>query len=134
MEPGSESMEMMDSARGIYRFASLEKGKLQGCLFLSVRVQWPLPERASIAALLGTTIDADARRKLFEIDEAITAPARSRTVCACLSVSQAAIERAIVEQRLTSVAEVGRLLRAGTSCGSCIPEIKEILRDAHVAA
>jgi len=28
---------------------------------------------------------------------------------------------------------VGELLKAGTNCGSCIPEIKALLRQAQVA-
>ena len=43
---------------------------------------------------------------------------------------------AIASGRLTSVAEIGAALRAGTNCGSCIPELKAILnatRDAAVA-
>ncbi|WP_247877030.1 molybdopterin dinucleotide binding domain-containing protein [Azospirillum brasilense] len=42
----------------------------------------------------------------------------------------------IQSQSLTTVQEVGEALRAGTNCGSCIPELKEILADAqrsHVA-
>jgi assimilatory nitrate reductase catalytic subunit len=41
------------------------------------------------------------------------------------------LRRAIRARRLTSVAEIGDVLRAGTNCGSCLPELKEILRDAH---
>jgi assimilatory nitrate reductase catalytic subunit len=35
---------------------------------------------------------------------------------------------------LTEAAEIGTALKAGTNCGSCIPELKDILRDVHVAA
>jgi assimilatory nitrate reductase catalytic subunit len=35
---------------------------------------------------------------------------------------------------LDSLAGIGAALKAGTNCGSCIPELKEILRDIHVAA
>jgi assimilatory nitrate reductase catalytic subunit len=38
---------------------------------------------------------------------------------------------AIVSRRLTSVAEIGAALRAGTNCGSCIPELNAILNEAH---
>jgi assimilatory nitrate reductase catalytic subunit len=55
-------------------------------------------------------------------------------VCACFSVKRAAIEQAIAGQGLASVAEIGAALRAGTNCGSCIPEIEEMLRDARIPA
>ena len=50
-----------------------------------------------------------------------------RTVCACFSVGLAAIEDAVARAGLVSAAEVGRALKAGTNCGSCLPEIKAIL-------
>ena len=54
-------------------------------------------------------------------------PVIDRKVCSCFSVGRAAIEKTIVANRLKSCAQVGEALRAGTNCGSCIPEIEEIL-------
>jgi len=53
-------------------------------------------------------------------------------VCACLGVSRDAVRHGIVTHRLRSVHEIGVLLGAGTSCGSCIPELEEILRDVRM--
>jgi assimilatory nitrate reductase catalytic subunit len=39
------------------------------------------------------------------------------------------LHRTIATRRLTSVAEIGTVLRAGTNCGSCIPELKAILSE-----
>jgi NAD(P)H-nitrite reductase large subunit len=33
---------------------------------------------------------------------------------------------------LTSLAEIGSVLRASTNCGSCLPELKKILRDHEI--
>ena len=41
---------------------------------------------------------------------------------------------AIRADRPASAAEIGVALKAGRNCGSCIPELKEILRDIHVFA
>ncbi|MFZ3335785.1 MAG: (2Fe-2S)-binding protein [Xanthobacteraceae bacterium] len=41
---------------------------------------------------------------------------------------------AIAQKRLTSVAEIGAALRAGTNCGSCIPELKAILNSVQAEA
>jgi assimilatory nitrate reductase catalytic subunit len=54
-----------------------------------------------------------------------------RTVCACFAVGLHTLHRAIAARRLTSVAEIGAALRAGTNCGSCIPELKGILSEIH---
>jgi assimilatory nitrate reductase catalytic subunit len=51
-------------------------------------------------------------------------------ICSCFSVGLAAITRAIHDQNAVSTADIGRLLQAGTGCGSCLPELKEILDDA----
>jgi len=37
------------------------------------------------------------------------------------------IRNAISQQQLKSVADVGKCLKAGTNCGSCVAEIKTLL-------
>jgi NAD(P)H-nitrite reductase large subunit len=50
-------------------------------------------------------------------------------VCACFAVGRATILEAIEAAKLTSAAEIGTALRAGTNCGSCLPELAAILRE-----
>jgi NAD(P)H-nitrite reductase large subunit len=47
------------------------------------------------------------------------------------AVGLATLQRAIVERQLTTVAEIARALRAGTNCGSCVPELRAILVGAR---
>jgi assimilatory nitrate reductase catalytic subunit len=54
-------------------------------------------------------------------------------VCSCFSVTEATIRAAIAEMGLTSAAEIGAVLRAGTNCGSCVPELKKILASGVLA-
>ncbi|WP_424034214.1 (2Fe-2S)-binding protein [Methylocella sp.] len=51
-------------------------------------------------------------------------------MCSCFSVSEAAIRSAIRTKKLTSPAEIATVLRAGTNCGSCVPELKKLRADA----
>ena len=44
------------------------------------------------------------------------------------------LSQAIRAQGLTSVAEIGTRLRAGSNCGSCIPELKAAMHDAGVTS
>jgi bacterioferritin-associated ferredoxin len=37
------------------------------------------------------------------------------------------LQRAVVDRRLTSLADIARVLRAGANCGSCLPELRAIL-------
>jgi assimilatory nitrate reductase catalytic subunit len=55
-------------------------------------------------------------------------------VCACFGVGLEAICRAITQGTAVNVAEIGRALRAGTNCGSCIPELQGIVERAAAAA
>jgi assimilatory nitrate reductase catalytic subunit len=53
-------------------------------------------------------------------------------VCACFSVGLNAI-RAAIDGGATSVEAVGAALRAGTNCGSCLPEVKKIVAQGRIA-
>ncbi len=57
-----------------------------------------------------------------------------RAVCACFGVGMASLRAAILGRHLTTTDAIGAALGAGTNCGSCLPEIKEILRDARADA
>lgn len=48
-------------------------------------------------------------------------------VCVCCQVPEAEIERAVREGHLTTVEEVTEATKAGSGCGSCRPDIEEIL-------
>ena len=118
-----------DPRRGVFHYASVVGGKLTACLYLG-RSAASLPERAALALLLGHAVKPEARAGLVAARPPI-ATARLEAgsiICACFAVGLSAIRSAIQEQRATSLTEIGVLLRAGTNCGSCIPELKEILR------
>ena len=51
-----------------------------------------------------------------------------RTICACFGVGEKTILNAIQQHKLTNAAEVGKLLKAGTNCGSCVSEINNLLQ------
>ncbi len=54
-------------------------------------------------------------------------------VCACFQVGREAVREAVAGGGVTSVADIGRTLRAGTNCGSCLPELKRIIVDERIA-
>jgi assimilatory nitrate reductase catalytic subunit len=124
-KPTAELVIYADPARGTFPYASLVAGRLGACLFLA-RSAVSLPPQEVLAALLGTAIAPEMRTDLLAGQPAGIAAARSsgRTVCACFAVGLRTLHRTIATRRLTSVAEIGAALRAGTNCGSCIPELK----------
>jgi NifU-like protein len=56
---------------------------------------------------------------------------RRRVICRCLGVASPRIFDAVLDERLTSVAEVTKAVRAGGGCGLCHPEIEEILAEVR---
>ena len=122
----SDVMEMADPARGTWRYATLRDGRMTACLYLTTR-EASLPSHQALAALLGGPMADTSRGTVL----AGGGPARAsqKLVCACFSVGLDTLRGAIATQRLANVGEIGAALRAGTNCGSCIPELREILRD-----
>ena len=52
-------------------------------------------------------------------------------VCSCYAVGLNTIKRAITEEGLQSIDQIGGCLSAGTSCGSCKSELASILNKLH---
>jgi assimilatory nitrate reductase catalytic subunit len=129
-----QRLKVVDPLSGSYRFANIVGGRLQSCLMISTRARFPLPDRAEVIAMIGAEIGEAQRALLANVREAADAQPARKTVCVCFKVDRSEIEQAIRTGRLTSPAEIGKALKAGTNCGSCIPELKEILRDMQVAA
>ena len=54
-------------------------------------------------------------------------PSVGKIVCSCFSVGETAIVRAITDG-CQSVQTLGQQLRCGSNCGSCIPELRALLK------
>ncbi len=123
---GAEVMEMADPSRGIWRYAALRDGRMSACLYLTSHDS-ALPSHGALARLLAGPVAEVARRTVLAGGGAVGAG--EKLVCACFSVGLDTLRAAVADRRLVTVAEIGAALRAGTNCGSCIPELREILRD-----
>jgi assimilatory nitrate reductase catalytic subunit len=125
--PAPELVIYADPARGAFRYASFAEGRLDACLFLS-RNRTGLPPREALASLLGSEIDPDRRTSLLAGTPPRGGPAEAGpTICACFGIGLRTLHETIASRKLTSVAEIGAALRAGTNCGSCLPELHAIL-------
>lgn len=127
----AEIIAMVDRSRGVYRYAAMRDGRLMACLYLTSGTS-ALPSHQALAALMAGPVADVARRTVL----AGGGPARQaeKLVCACFSVGLQTLQAAVTNQHLTTVVEIGAALRAGTNCGSCIPELKEILREQLATA
>jgi assimilatory nitrate reductase catalytic subunit len=133
MPEGEERLEVLDAGRGTLRAAAITGGRLVAALFVAPEAA-RLPRAKAVAALLGATVAEAARATLLAGRAGEGAAEEGPRICACFSICRAAIRHAIVTHGLGSVAELGRHLRAGTNCGSCVPELEEILRDVRAPA
>ena len=124
--PGTERAAYRDAARGRYRAVAYAEGAFVGCLFLGPAEE-PPPFEAAKAFFAAEGLAPAARRALLSgrAEGASAGP----TVCACHGVGADAITAAI-RGGCASVEAVGGALRAGTNCGSCVPEIRRMIADA----
>ena len=130
---GADWLEVSDQRRGVLRVAAVFDGALEACLFLA-RDASSLPHEAAVIPMLGAPVPDAARSRILAGRMYDATAAAGPRVCACFGVTRNAISSAIASRRAVSVQQIGALLRAGTNCGSCIPELEEILRDVRVAA
>jgi assimilatory nitrate reductase catalytic subunit len=114
-----------DPGRQCFRFAAILEGKLAACLFLGATMN-SIPSRDELSGLMGTPCDRQQALVLLARTRPV-APPVGNILCACFGVSAESVRESIARHPSSSVADIGRRLRAGTNCGSCIPELKALL-------
>ncbi len=124
--PSADWIEYRDAAMGRYRAACLQDGRLEAVFFIAPDQR--LPEREWLASLFSQPVidPADLAGLMTARPPKGAAANTGRIVCACFSVGEKTILNAIQQQGLDSVEAVGACLKAGTSCGSCVPEIRRL--------
>ena len=120
---GHDLAEYADHARGRYRCAVYADEQLVACLALGPAEARPGWEEAK-AYFAHDTLEPAARRALLT-GRAETASA-GPTICACHGVGLDVIT-GVIAAGASSVEAVGAACKAGTNCGSCIPEIRKLL-------
>ena len=123
----AELIEYRDAAMGRYRAACINDGRLEAVFFIAA--DYRLPEREWLASLFDRTQleSAELAGLLAARPPRGAAADTGHIVCACFSVGEKTILNAIQAQGLNSVEAVGQCLKAGTGCGSCVPEIRRLL-------
>lgn len=125
----AEWVEYQDPGAGRYRAARIERGQLASCLFIGPDRH--LPQRDWLARLFSEAqLGHVDRVALLSGRPAGSRQDRGQTVCACFDIGRNTLLRAIAEQQLESVEQIGAALRAGTNCGSCVPELNRLLSEA----
>jgi assimilatory nitrate reductase catalytic subunit len=126
MPEGVALTEHVDEARGVARVAAFHAGHLESCLFVGP-AQSPPQWDAMRALFEAGELDEGERLALLSERGDDSRRDTGPVICACFGVRLGAIRDAIATGVATDIADIGRTLRAGTNCGSCVPELRGIL-------
>jgi assimilatory nitrate reductase catalytic subunit len=125
-ENRSDYLDYHDAAAGSYRAAHMVKDRLAACLYISRRPD--LPDRSWLAGLFERQqLGAPERVGLLAGRPPGAREDAGPLVCSCFAVGRNTLRRTIAQHGLTDTRQVGARLRAGTNCGSCLPEIRALL-------
>ncbi|MEH2496499.1 assimilatory nitrate reductase catalytic subunit [Bradyrhizobium sp. AZCC 1678] len=120
--------EYKDFGGGVYRAACFSGDRIETCLFIGPARDagdWNVVKGLFAADTLGT----DQRRMLLSGKSMDGLANAGPIVCACFGVGRNTICDSIAAGA-RSAADIGARLKAGTNCGSCIPELKRLIAQA----
>jgi len=107
--PDGVLTEYVDRQHGLYRSAAFVDGRLEGALFVGPSDTPPL--WSDLRQMVGGPVIAES----------------GPVLCACFNTTVTAIHEILASGKAASVEEIGRALRSGTKCGTCLPELKAIV-------
>jgi assimilatory nitrate reductase catalytic subunit len=128
---GGDLAEYRDFGGGVFRAASFSEGRIETCLFVGPARDagdWNVVKSLFAAE----SLSEDQRRMLLSGKSTGGLASSGPVVCACFGVGRNTICDAIAAGA-GSAAEIGVQLKAGTNCGSCIPELKRLIAQAAAA-
>jgi len=126
-------LEYADKSEGIYRAVHIVDDRIAQCIFISPRPD--LPARSWLSSLFAMEQMSVQDRAGVLAGRALAQGADTGpTVCSCFGVGRNTICNAIREKDLKTAAEVTACVKAGGNCGSCVPEIKQLLLVTRLTA
>ncbi|MEH6633539.1 MAG: molybdopterin-dependent oxidoreductase [Halopseudomonas aestusnigri] len=130
-QKGSQWLSYGDDKSSDYRIAAFKDNHLIGVLFLS-NTPVMVSRNWAIKQIKVQHSDALQRHMIVAGRAGGDRPDIGAIVCSCFGIGSNQIASTILEKSCLSVDEIGKELKAGTNCGSCRSEIKQILND-HVS-
>ena len=129
----NEWQEFEDASAQLYRGASYHNNQLEALVCIAPSIEeTQLPSRGWLSSVFEkTALENHERMALLAGVPTVGTVDVGATICACFNVGEKTILNAIDEHKLTSYQEVGACCKAGTNCGSCVPEIKQLLQQSH---
>jgi assimilatory nitrate reductase catalytic subunit len=126
--PDTDWIEYRDPARGLYRGAWIANERLMACIYIDGRPT--LPDRGWLAELFGARKLTPPMRASLLAARALEGSDQGALVCSCFGIGRNAIAACARQLgRAANPAEIGKRIKCGTNCGSCVPEIQAIIAD-----
>ncbi len=121
-----EWLEYIDQSTHRFRAGKITNNRLESLVFMAKN--YDLPARSWLSQLFSEpTLSDEMRMSLLAGKPGAGLPDTGPMVCACFGVGENTIKDAISCGSAKTVEEIGTLLKAGTNCGSCIPELKNLI-------
>ncbi|MEM6391049.1 MAG: molybdopterin dinucleotide binding domain-containing protein, partial [Pseudomonadota bacterium] len=119
--PNAEVTMFTDPARNLHRLALHAGGRLLAAIFIA-------PEPVAVMRDYLATRPGEEVGSVLIGRTPADVPDPGAVLCSCFGVGINTIARAVEDQGLLSVDDIGSALRAGTNCGSCKPELARLLK------
>ncbi len=127
-QDGAEWSEMYDSSKKTYRGARFINGLLDSCVFIGTSFQ--LPPRDWLMQLFGDDrVTRQDRLRVLAGTPGQGQQDAGKIVCSCFCVGRNTLCETIKSDHINTAEQIGEKLQAGTNCGSCIPELKELIAE-----
>jgi len=123
-DSGSPLQNIQAQAPQHWRQAFVQGQQLQALLYAGPTL--PALDRAWLDQCFADLLTATTRRQLLR-GAPLEVGDCSALVCSCFQVRQQSIQQAIAKGARCSVS-LGEQLKCGTGCGSCLPEIRQLLQ------
>lgn len=130
--PDAELQQLCDEGAAVHRIAVFVDDCLQAVIWQSPELPDLAPDWVANCVAVGTLSDMDRRDLLAGHSSGASDP--GPVVCSCHQIGQYQIETAIAEEGCHSVGALGRALKCGTECGSCVPDLESMLANTVARA
>ncbi|MEM6914062.1 MAG: molybdopterin dinucleotide binding domain-containing protein, partial [Pseudomonadota bacterium] len=128
-EPDAQFVESNNSAGGAYRCALFISGRLTGLLITGTKPV--VAAKDWLADQIGRVVPVEERLLLLSGYPPKGFLDPGPIVCSCLGVGRNTIREAI-KKGASNPTLIGECTGAGTNCGSCRSELRQMLEDANV--
>ena len=123
---GEQWTQFYDKSDGHYRAARFIDGHLDSVIFIDSSILLP-PRDWLISLFQKDSITAKERMCILRGTPPPDVEDVGKIICACFNIGEKTINKTILESGAKTAEAVGEICQAGTNCGSCRPEITELI-------